>query len=128
MEQSEKPTIERLTSLKGPLSQTDELIEGYCFPMDGEDFRVYVAKRVVGPHPGYNLNITCHWGDDIGISLDNANLYPQANAILNKFNQGEWFNADPLRRASKSLRFGMEEKDKDAAIEMMHQIIKEVKL
>ena len=126
MKQPENPTFGRITSLKPPLNQNEELIDGYCIPLDGEEVRVFVARKKSGREPGYKVRIMYHWGDDIGISLDNAQLYPQANDIFDRHRRGEWVTEDPLHRGSKSISFGMEEKDKDAALELMHQIVKEV--
>ena len=112
--------------MKDSLNQKAELIDGYCIPLDGEEFRVLVAKKLSGHEPGYQVKIMYHWGDDIGISLDNAQLYPQTNDIFARYHKGEWVTEDPMHRGSKSITFGLEEKDKDAALELMHQIVKEV--
>lgn len=125
MIQSEKPLFGRITNLKESHNQKEELIDGYCIPLDGEEFRVLVTKKLSGREPGYQVKVTYHWGDDIGISLDNAQLYPQATSIFKRYRYGEWVTEDPTRRGCKSINFGPEEKDKDAALQLMNQIVKE---
>ena len=125
MIQSDNPIFGRITSLKESLFPKEELIDGYCIPLDGEEFRVFVTRKMIGRNPGYQVKIAYHWGDDIGISLDNAQLYPQATTILQQYHRGEWEFENPIHRGCKHITFGPDEKDKDAAIQLMNQIVKE---
>ena len=73
--------------------QPDKLIEGYCIPLDGKEFRIFVADERVNPQRGYFLKLMLEKGQDETICLDKQKAdFPQTMKIFNSYLPHAWVN------------------------------------
>lgn len=104
--------------------QRDDLIEGYCIPLDGKQFRIFVGNEVKRDNRGYFLKLMYEWGKDETINLDKQKAdFPQTTTIFNSFLPKAWVNKGRTRRCYKYIIFGHGEANKHLALSLMHSII-----
>ena len=109
------------------LLQRDQLVDGYCVPLDGKHFRVFVANEVTGTRRGYFLKLMYEWGQDEAINLDKQkDVFPQATEIFKKYLPKAWVNRGKTRRCYKYIMFGKGLCNKHLALSLMHNIIADI--
>lgn len=108
----------------GKIAQPDELIEGYCIPLDGREFRIFVADERVKPQRGYFIKLMYEWGQDETINLNKQkDDFPQTTKVFNSFLPKAWVNQGKTRRCYKYIIFGHGESNKHLALSLMHSIV-----
>lgn len=108
----------------GTIWQPDELIEGYCIPLDRRQSRIFVANEMVRPQRGYFLKLMIDKGQDVTINLDKQKAeFPQTTEIFNSFLPKAWVNKGRTRRCYKYIIFGHGETNKHLALSLMHSIV-----
>lgn len=106
------------------IKQPDELIEGYCIPLDKEEFRIFVADEKVPPRRGYFLKLMFEWGKDENINLDaQKEVFHQVTKIFEDFLPDAWINKGTTYRCYKYIMFGHGVANKHLALSLMHSII-----
>ena len=106
------------------IPQPDELIEGYCIPLDGKQFRIFVADERVNNPRGYFLKLMFEWGNDTEVNLDKQqDEFPQTTKIFKSFLPKAWINRGTKRYCYKYIMFGHGLTNKHLALSLMHGII-----
>lgn len=99
-------------------------VPGYCIPLNGEQYRIFVAKWERKSSQKILVDYICklmyEWGTDHNIDIDDN---PDAVQIFNTHTNVRWGKNNDIK-SYKYVKFG---EDKGTAIEFMNQIIKEVK-
>jgi type IV secretory pathway TraG/TraD family ATPase VirD4 len=113
--------------LKDTGNKNDQLIEGYCVPLDGQEFRIFVLNELTGTKRGFILKIMFQLGTDYFTDIRDRILFPQTNSIFRdaRYGRGDWKNKAKKdgRHCYKYIVYGHDEKNKEAALRMMYQII-----
>ena len=109
------------------LLQRDQLIDGYCVPLDGRHFRIFVADEVTGTRRGYFLKLMYEWGQDETINLDKQkDVFPQTTEVFKQYLPKAWVNRGKTRRCYKYIVFGKGLYNKHCALSLMHNIIADI--
>lgn len=83
------------------IKQDDVLVEGYCIPLDGKQFRIFVGNEIKRGKRGYFLKIMYDWGKNTTIDFDKRRKdFPQATAIFNRYIPNAWSKGDTYRCTS----------------------------
>ncbi|MCR5589358.1 MAG: hypothetical protein K6F72_07065 [Bacteroidales bacterium] len=73
------------------IKQDDVLVKGYCIPLDGRNFRIFVGNEVKRDERGYFLKLMYGWGRDTSIDLDKQKRdFPEATAIFRRYLPKAW--------------------------------------
>ena len=109
------------------LLQRDELIEGYCIPLDGKRFRIFVANELTGTQRGFFLKLMYEWGKDEEVNLvSQKDKFPQTTEIFNRYLPGSWINRGAKHRSYKYIVFGKGLNNQHLACSLMHTIIADI--
>lgn len=109
------------------IKQDDVLVEGYCIPLDGKPFRIFVGNEVKRNARGYFLKLMYDWGCDTTIDLDKRKAdFPQTTEIFISFLPKAWVNKGKTHRCYKYIIFGHGEANKHLAMSLMHSIISSI--
>ncbi len=112
----------------GSIRQPDDLIEGYCIPLDGKEFRLFVMEELTGTKRGYILKLMLGWGDDTTIDLQRQRKsFPEATNLMNLHIPDAWVNKGKTRRCYKYMTFGKGEQNKALALALLRTIVCELK-
>lgn len=115
------------TDLKYTGNKNDQLIEGYCVPLDGQEFRLFVLNEITGSKRGFILKIMFQLGTDYITDIRDRTAFPQTNSIFRdtRFRRGDWKNQAKKdgRHCYKYIVFGHDEKDKEDALKLMYRIV-----
>ena len=101
----------------------DQLVEGYCVPLDGKQFRILVADETTGTQKGFFLKLMYEWGKDTKVDLREEILYPEATEIFKGYLPKSWINRGKTRHCYKYIVFGHGLANKHLALSLMHSII-----
>ena len=109
------------------IPQRDQLIEGYCVPLDNKQFRIFVADELVGTRRGYFLKLMYEWGQDEIVNFDKQkDVFPQLTEVFKKNLPNAWVNRGRTRHCYKYIMFGRGLCNKHRALSIMHNIIADI--
>lgn len=104
--------------------QPDELIEGYCIPLDGKQFRIFVADEKTNGQRGYFLKLMYMTGKEKDIDLSTQQKdFPQTTSIFERYLPNSWINNGTTYHCYKYILFGKGLANKHLALSLMHSII-----
>lgn len=115
----------RFTTLEPSPNRNDTLVEGYCIPLDGKHFLIFVAKERenIDNSRGYFLKLMYEWGNDAKVDLDKQDEFPQAKRIFEDYLPDAWVNKGVTYHCYKYIIFGHGLTNKHLALSLMHSII-----
>lgn len=109
------------------IPQRDQLIEGYCVPLDNKQFRIFVADELAGTRRGYFLKLMYEWGQDEIVNFDKQkDVFPQVTEVFKKNLPNAWVNIGRTLRCYKYIMFGKGLCNKHRALSLMHNIIADI--
>ena len=104
--------------------QPDKLIEGYCIPLDGKQFRIFVADEKTNGQRGYFLKLMYMTGKEKDINLTTQQKdFPQTTSIFERYLPNSWTNKGSTYHCYKYIIFGKGLSNKHLALSLMHSII-----
>lgn len=124
---AEKGKVMKITTLEPSPNRRDRLIEGYCIPLDGQEFRLFVMEERTGTKRGYILKLMLGWGNDTAVDLQRQkSQYPQAIELMKRHLPDAWVNKGKARRCYRYIVFGHGEQNKNLALTLLKTIIDEL--
>lgn len=101
----------------------DQLVEGYCVPLNGKQFRIFVADEITGTQRGFFLKLMYEWGIDETVDIRDEALYPDVSKVFKNYLPKSWVNRGKTRHCYKYIMFGHGLANKHLALSLMHGII-----